>query len=101
MVPGAARSTTRTSRSESLIGQGLQQHGIDDAEDGGGDTDAEGQRGHRGKREAAVPRQRPDAVPDITPGGLPGRRPTHIADGIPDGQRAAHLEPSGPRRLVA
>jgi len=45
-----------------LIGQRLQQHRIDDAEDGGGDTDAESRRAHRGKREACVPCKRPDAT---------------------------------------
>jgi hypothetical protein len=83
------------------IGQGLQQHRTDDAEDGGGHTDAESQRDHCSKREASVPRKRPHAVPEITPGSLADRSPTDITNGIPDGKRAAHFKASASRRLFA
>ncbi len=48
-----------------LIGQRLQQHAVDDAEDGGVGADAEAERQHRQQRVAGMAQQRPRAVLQI------------------------------------
>ena len=65
-VRGAARSTIAYQSIGVLVRQRLEEHGIDDAEDGGGGANAEAQRDDGGG-EAWVPGERPSAVPEIAP----------------------------------
>ena len=60
------------------IGQRLQQHGVDHAEDGGGGADAECERQGRRQREGAVAQQGPERVSKVVHGWSSGRSESRI-----------------------
>ena len=82
-----------------MVGQRLQHHGADDAEDRGGRPDTEGQRDQRGGREPRRAPQYADAVTHIPEGVIEQRGPDLVARAFPGGFQSAEFQPRLAPRL--
>ena len=77
-----------------------QQHGVDDAEDGGIGADAERERQHRDGGEAGRAAQTSDRVPHVVSDVLQPPERSRVAMQVLRQRHAAHRAPRGQARLV-